>query len=260
MSSIIFEDLELKGNRAQLASFGPQYLNQLRRSGKDVEQIKDLSELLLIEWNGILLDKYDGRALLGMEDLVSDRGRSDSLRQKQQNPSEKYEEDICDIYRFEDFMSILGDSYKTISQDQGLNIRSTSESSFKTVGWSYNNDNIDVTGVDDINKTISDNPLTEETIKQESIPNQKELILNEFQELSTNLPELIANQSKITEEMLKSLDENENLAAITKQLQTVNEYVVKLNKKLKQTHEEPIIKWRPAIQVPVSMTVVSFKF
>ena len=84
--------------------------------------------------------------------------------------------------------------------------------------------------------------------------------MNEFQELSTNLPELIANQSKITEEMLKSLDENENLAAITKQLQTVNEYVVKLNKKLKQTHEEPIIKWRPAIQVPVSMTVVSFKF
>lgn len=260
MSSII-EELELKGKKAQLATFSPQYLKALRRSGRDVDQIKDINEALLIEWNDILLDKYDGRALLSTEDLQTSRSM-DLLRQ-QQKPNEKYEEDLCDIYRYEDFMNILGDSYLMPNQDLGSNSRSTNEneSTLKTVGWSYNNDNIDSTISENNNMDVKEEPVTEVTVKQEPIQSstyQKELIMKEFQELSTNLNETITNQATITDEMLRSLVEGGDLTQVTQHLKAVNKFVTELNEKLKETNQLPIIKWRPAIEVPLGMQIVRF--
>jgi hypothetical protein len=257
MSSII-EELELKGKKAQLATFSPQYLNSLRRSGRGVDQIKDINEMLLIEWNDILLDKYDGRALLATEDLQTSRS-TDLLRQ--QKPNEKYEEDLCDIYRYEDFMNILGDSYLMPNQDLGSNSRSTNEneSTLKTVGWSYNNDNIDSTISENNNMDAKEEPVTEVTVKQEPIQSstdQKELIMKEFQELSTSLNETITNQATITDEMLRSLVEGGDLTQVTQHLKAANKFVAELNEKLKEATHSPIIKWKPAIEVPLGMQIV----
>lgn len=258
MSSIL-DELELNGKKAQLASFTPQHLNSLRRSGKEIDQIKDLNKTLLIEWNGILLDKYDGRALLAPEELTP--SRSDS---RQQKSNEKYEEDLCDIYRYEDFMNILGDSYMTPNQDPGARSGSVTatEGNLKSVGWCYSNDNKDDNNSENNNMDASEKSSTEVPTKQEPIqssPDQKELIFKEFRELSTNLNEAMANQADITEKMLRSLVENGDLTLVTQQLKAVNEFIIKLNGKLKEHKETTIIKWRPSIEVPLGMQIVSEK-
>jgi hypothetical protein len=103
--------------------------------------------------------------------------------------------------------------------------------------------------------------VTEVTVKQEPIQSstyQKELIMKEFQELSTNLNETITNQATITDEMLRSLVEGGDLTQVTQHLKAVNKFVTELNEKLKEANQLPIIKWRPSIEVPLGMQIVRF--